>query len=273
MRSALMLTAALVWAPQQDWVVAYAPQQLQCARYLEDGKSSIQTETDGRIRNQTSERRGYWQFRASRSDAGIALEAWLDSLTLTRRSPELTLSPDTDGLLGGRYRGVLSRTGAYRSEVQPFIPDEVAEVAGMGTALDDFFPPLPPLPLEVGKSWTDSAGLTIRRLRDSSLSGLPLFRFELHRKAETRVSAATRGDSLAVPHRQVSEESGSFVWHPTLGILRRDRRIVVQTAVLVSRTVRRPIRSRLEQRVVVHRDLRGDPTECRNGGTRERGNE
>lgn len=268
-----MLTAALVWAPQQDWVVAYAPQQLQCARYLEDGKSSIQTETDGRIRNQTSERRGYWQFRASRSDAGIALEAWLDSLTLTRRSPELTLSPDTDGLLGGRYRGVLSRTGAYRSEVQPFIPDEVAEVAGMGTALDDFFPPLPPLPLEVGKSWTDSAGLTIRRLRDSSLSGLPLFRFELHRKAETRVSAATRGDSLAVPHRQVSEESGSFVWHPTLGILRRDRRIVVQTAVLVSRTVRRPIRSRLEQRVVVHRDLRGDPTECRNGGTRERGNE
>lgn len=262
MRSALVLTAALVWMPQQDWVVAYAPQQLQCARFLEDGESRIQTETGGRIRHQTSERRGYWQFRASRSDDGIALEAWLDSLTLSRRSPELTISPDTDGLLGGRYRGVLSRTGAYTSEVQPFIPDEVAEVAGMATALEDFFPPLPPMQLEVGKSWTDSAGLTIRRLPDSSLSGLPLFQFELHRKGETRVSAK-RGDSLSVPHRQMSEENGSFVWHPTLGTLRRDRRIVVQTSVPVSRTVRRPVRSRLEQRIVVTRDLRGDPTVCR----------
>lgn len=262
MRSALLLTVGLVWAPHQDWVVAYAPQQLQCARFLETGESTIQTESAGRIRHQTSERRGYWQFRATRSGNALALEGWLDSLTLTRRSPETTISPDTDGLLGGRYRGVLSGTGTYTSEVLPFIPDEVAEVAGMATALEDFFPPLPVVQLEVEKSWTDSAGLTIRRLPDSSLSGLPLFRFELRRKGETRVSAK-RGDSLSVPHRQLSEEKGSFVWHPTLGLVRRDRHIVVQTSVPVSRTVRRPVRSRLEQRIVVTRDLRGDPTACR----------
>ena len=270
MRSALVLTVALVWAPHQDWVVAYAPHQLQCARFLETGESAIQTESGGRIRHQTSERRGYWQFRATRFGNTLALEGWLDSLTLIRRSPEATISPDTDGLLGGRYRGVLSATGTYTSEVQPFIPDEVAEVAGMATALEDFFPPLPPVQLAVGKSWSDSTGLTIQRLPDSALSGLPLFRFKLERTGEIRVSAK-RGDSLAVPHRQLSEENGSFVWHPNLGLVRRDRNIVVQTSVPVSRTVRRPVRSKVEQRIVVTRDLRGDPTECRDAFPRSLG--
>jgi hypothetical protein len=150
----------------------------------------------------------------------------------------------------------------YTSQTAPFVPDEVAEVAGMASALDDFFPPLPPKPLAVGKSWTDSGSLTIRRLADSSLSGLPLFRYELKRKAETRV-AAIRGDSTQVPHKQVSEEHGTFVWHPRLGLVRRDRKIVLETAVPVSRSVRRPVRSRIEQQISVTRDLTGDPTVCR----------
>lgn len=242
--------------------MAYAPQQLQCARFLETAESAIRTESGGRTRQQTSERRAYWQFRARRSDGATALEAWLDSLALVRRSPKTAISPDTDGLLGGRYRGVLGARGAYTSQERPFVPDEVAEVADMARALDDFFPRLPPRQLEIGMSWTDSAGLTIRRLPDSSLSGLPLFRFELEHKDETGV-AAQRGDSLAVPHRQLSEEHGSFVWHPTLGMVRRDRNIVVETTVPTSRAVRRPVRSRLEQHIVVTRDLRGDPTVCR----------
>lgn len=262
MRSALVLTAALLWAPHRDWVVAYTPGQLQCARFQEAVESTIQTESGGRIRNQTSERRGWWQFRATRSQDAVALEAWLDSLTLARKSPEATIRPDTDGLLGGRYRGVLSATGAYTSEVRPFVPDEVAEVADMATALDDFFPSLPRGQLQVGQNWADSAGLTVRRLPDSALSGLPLFRFELERRGETRVSAM-RGDTLSVPRRQVSEERGTFVWHPTLGLVRRDRTIVVQTSVPVSRTVRQPVRSKVEQRIVVTRDLSGDPTRCR----------
>ena len=91
-----------------------------------------------------SGRRGVWQFRASAAADDVELEGWLDSLALWRRSPETTIRPDTDGLLGGRYRGGLTREGRYRSRVRPFVPDEVAEVAGMATALDDFFPPLPP---------------------------------------------------------------------------------------------------------------------------------
>jgi hypothetical protein len=271
-RSALVATIAVlgpasaIAGPFQDWVVAYSPIQLQCARFREAGESSIYTESGGRIRNQTSQRRGLWQFRTSPGKSGIALEAWLDSLSVIRSSAETTISPDTDGLLGGRYRGILSTLGVYVSQTQPFVPDEVAEVAGMATAMNDFFPQLPPTPLPIGKSWTDSAGLTIRRLADSSLSGLPLFRYELERRTQTRVGA-TRGDSTLVPHKQVSEERGTFVWHPSLGLVRWDRRIVLDTAVPVSRTVRQPVRSRVEQQITVTRDLTGDPPVCGKKGT------
>jgi hypothetical protein len=269
--SALLAAVALVWLPVhtgQDWAVRYTAKQLDCARFLESGESSIQTETGGRRRQQTSERRAVWQFRASPSKEEIALEGWMDSLAVSRRSAETTISPDTDGLLGGRYRGSLSATGAYSSQVRPYVPDEVAEVAGMATALDDFFPPLPTRQLSPGGTWSDSQGLTIRRLSDSVLSGLPLFRFELNRKDETRV-APRPGDTLALPLRQLSEEQGTFVWHPLLGLVRRDRRIVVQTAVPASRTVRRPVRSRVEQRISVTRDLSGDATACRREGGKE----
>jgi len=267
-RSALLAAVALVWLPVptgQDWTVRYTAKQLDCARFLESGESTIQTETGGRRRQQTSERRAVWQFRASPSKEGIALEGWMDSLVVSRRSAETTISPDTDGLLGGRYRGSLSATGAYSSQVRPFVPDEVAEVAGMATALDDFFPPLPTRQLLPGGTWSDSQGLTIRRLSDSALSGLSLFRFELSRKDESRV-APRPVDTLALPLRQLSEEQGTFVWHPLLGLVRRDRRIVVQTAVPASRTVRQAVRSRVEQRIRVTRDLSGDPTACRREG-------
>jgi hypothetical protein len=259
----------LLWAPwgldreDQEWVVAYTAKQLHCAQFLEIGESKIQTETARRTRHQSSERRSVWQFRAHPSSEGtIALEGWLDSLSVSRKSEETTISPDTDGLLGGRYRGTLSITGAYAGQVRPFVPDEVAEVAGMANALDDLFPPLPGVQLEVGKWWSGSDGLTIRRLPDSSLSGLPLFRFQLQRRNTTRIKP-TRGDTLTVPLRQMTEEHGTFVWHPLLGLVRRERSIVVQTSVPASRAVRRPVRSKVEQRITLTRDLTGDPTGCR----------
>jgi hypothetical protein len=258
----LLPAVGLAKHPGQDWALRYTPRQLHCARFLETGESRIQTESSGRTRHQTSERRGLWQFRAAPSDQEIALEGWLDSLSVSRRSDETTIKPDTDGLVGGRYRGSLSAEGVYSSRSRPFVPDEVAEVAGMATALDDFFPPLPDIQLEPGKAWTDSRGLTIRRLQDSALSGLPLFRFELERESQTRTNAK-RGDSLTIPLRQLSKEQGAFVWHPLLGLLRRERNIVVQTSVPVSRAVRQPVRSKVEQRITITRDLAGDPTVCK----------
>ena len=242
----------------QEWAVGYTASQLNCARFLEIGQSKILTEAGGRTRNQTSARRGRWQFRATASNADVALEGWLDSLVLSRSSPETTINPDTDGLLGGRYRGTLSRTGVYTSKVRPFVPDEVAELADMGGALDDFFPALPWRALKPGEEWTDSIGLTIRRLPDSALSGVPLFRFALESRKESRV-APTPADTLPLKLHQTSDERGEFVWHPLLGLLRRDRRIVVETTVPPSRTVRQAVRSKVEQRITVVRELTGRP--------------
>jgi hypothetical protein len=180
----------------------------------------------------------------------LSVEAWLDSLTITRRSAETSISPDTDGLLGGRYRGRLSPTGRYTADVHPFVPDEVAEVAGMATALDDFFPPLPLQDLRVGEGWADSLGLSITRLPDSLSSGVVLHRFDVRKRDKSHTAVSVR-DTMEL--EQESNEVGQFVWHPLRGLLRRQRSIVVETTVPPSRSVRQAVRSRVEQRLTLIR--------------------
>jgi hypothetical protein len=241
-------------AQDEPIALRYSSGQINCARFVETAASEIQTSSSGRTREQTAGRTGVWQFRARPAVDAVALEGWLDSLTLWRRSKEATIRPDTDGLLGGRYRGALSSAGAYLSQARPFVPDEVAEVAGMATALDDFFPPVAPHPLRPGQVWRDQSGVTLRRMADSGLSGVPLYRFELEIRREAR-NAPVAGDTAVLRLRQVSQERGTFVWHPILGLLRRDRRIVVTADVPPSRRVRQPVHSKIEQRIIVVRDL------------------
>jgi hypothetical protein len=239
-------------ATQQTPSLAYSAAQLDCARFAEAAESKIQTQSGGRTRRQTSSRHGTWQFRATAAGGVLALEGWLDSLSVTRRSPEAAISPDTDGLLGGRYRGALSQAGQYTPEVSPFVPDEVAEVAGMAEALNDLFPALPDRPLAPGNVWTDSGGVTVSRLPDSVVSGTRLQRYGL--KRQEKVGAVpTAADSIPLEVRQRSDETGWFVWHPQTGLVRRDRTIVIETTVPPSRTVRQAVRSKVEQQVTLVR--------------------
>jgi hypothetical protein len=184
----------------------------------------------------------------------LSLEAWLDTLAITRRSEETAISPDTDGLIGGRYRGRLGSTGSYTADVHPFVPDEVAEVAGMATALDDFFPRIPSRSLRVGEVWSDSFGLTIKRLPDSVSSGVALLRFDLRKQDKSRTGVSAR-DTLEL--KQESNEVGQFVWHPQRGLLRSQRSIVVETTVPPSRSVRQAVRSKVEQRLTLIRTSDG----------------
>jgi len=256
--SGILTTLAFLFpshAAGQATAPAYNAHQLNCARFLETSESRILTEAGGRTRRQTSARRGSWQLRAAPSDTNLSVEAWLDSLTIIRRSEETAISPDTDGLLGGRYRGRLSSTGLYITEVHPFVPDEVAEVAGMATALDDFFPRVPPRSLRVGEVWADSLGLTIKRLPDSVSSGVTLQRFDLRRREKSQSAASVR-DTMEL--EQESTEVGQFVWHPQRGLLRRQRSIVVETTVPPSRSVRQAVRSKVEQRLTLVRTSRNE---------------
>jgi hypothetical protein len=96
--------------------------------------------------------------------------------------------------------------------------------------------------------------VTIRRLPDSAMSGVPLYRFQLETRS-TSTKATLEGDTLPLKLRQVSQERGRFVWHPLLGLVRRERRILVETTIPAGQAVRQPVRSKIEQRITVVRDL------------------
>jgi hypothetical protein len=181
----------------------------------------------------------------------LLLEAWYDSLEVRRSGTAGTLRPDTDGLIGGRYRGRLAATGAYTPAARPFVPDGVAEVVDLSRALDDLFPILAARPLGIGQRWSHSSGLEIRRLPDSVAGDtLLLFRASLARASD---SVTPSGDSAAIPARQTTREDERFAWHPRRGLVRRSRTIIVETTIPGGGTVGRPVRSRVEQHIVVER--------------------
>lgn len=258
---ALLVAAAAPAAPRVPPPVLYRAAQLDCSRYRQQTESGIETGVAGRVRRETAGLAGLWVVRAREaSPDSILLEAWWDTLSVWRRSGDTTLRPDTDGILGGRYRGVLTPDGLYAPAARPFVPDEVAEVIDLSSAAEDLLPRLPPVPLDVGRSWwAPDSSLEIRRL-DDSLAGERLARFReiAHRTAG---QARLRGDTTPLEVRQTTMADGVFVWSERDGLVRRDRRIVVETDIPARGRVRRPVRSRLEQRVVLERAGSGCPAE------------
>ena len=229
----------------------YSAPQLHCARFLETSRSEVETETARGSVEASIERGAVWSLRARDSAGGVVLEAWYDSLALRRRSAGQEQVPDTDGLIGGRYRGVLSPRGVYREHARPFVPDEVAEVADLSHAAGDLLPPLPPRALRPGDSWSDST-LTLTRVPDTVIAGRTLAHFTLASRAEER-EAVPRGDTLPIPLRQSTEEQGDVYWSPQAGLVRRTRHIVTEATVPSGGRVRQPVRSRIEQRVELTR--------------------
>jgi hypothetical protein len=249
--SALFAGAGLA-AAQEPAEFRYTPEQWRCASLHERSRAVLEAETGLRRRRETLTRDGLWRLRGLPVPEGISVEAWYDSLTVSRTSPEGVLAPDTDGLLGGRYRGTLSPAGRYTADTRPFVPDEVAEVSDLGSALDDLLPPLPPAALAVGEQWRDGSGLELTRLPDSLAGGRLVRRLALRSRSEAG-RATVRGDTTAIAARQVTVEQGQVDWDATAGLLRRTRHIVVETSVPAGGPLRAPLRSRLEQDVVLER--------------------
>jgi hypothetical protein len=223
---------------------------LRCVSLHERSRAVLEAETGLRRRRETLTRDGLWRLRGAPASTGISIEAWYDTLAVSRTSPEGVLTPDTDGLLGGRYRGTLSPSGSYTAASRPFVPDEVAEVSDLGAALDDLLPPLPPSALAVGDQWRDGSGLELTRLPDSLARGRPVRRLALRLRSEAS-RATVRGDTTAIAARQVTMEEGQVDWDAAGGLLRRTRHIVVETSVPAGGPLRAPLRSRLEQDVVL----------------------
>ncbi len=245
---------------QRSPAPAYSAAQLHCARFAESSRAEIETETAGRLRRAVAARDGRWSFRARDTAGGVALEGWYDSLALRHGSGDTLSSPDTDGLIGGRYRGLLRPAGEYRRLAAPFVPDEVAEAADAAAALDELFPRLPPGPLAVAARWTDGAGLEIERLPDSAAGGRRLQRYALRRRTEAS-ETVPRGDTTPVPLRQTTVDQAGIVWDPAAGLVRHARETVVEATIPAGGRIRAPVRSRIAQQAELTR--LSAPASCR----------
>jgi len=248
---ALALAGQRVVLAQVPEPPAYSAGQLHCARFAETSHSDIETETARGSVKAIADRQGVWSFRARDSSAGVMLEGWYDSLALRRRSADSDVSADTDGLIGGRYRGLLQPAGGYVEIARPFVPDEVAEVADLSLAAQDLFPPLPPKPLGSGESWKDT-GLELSRLPDTVVAGRSLLHFRLEARAESR-AAVPRGDTIPIPVRQTTVEQGDILWSPASGLVRRTRDITTEATIPSGGRIRQPVRSRVVQHVELTR--------------------
>jgi hypothetical protein len=248
---ALALAGQRVVPDQAPPPPAYSAVQLHCARFAETSHSEIETATARGSVKATADRQGIWSFRARDSSAGMILEGWYDSLALRRRSAESEVSADTDGLIGGRYRGLLQAAGGYLETARPFVPDEIAEIADLSGAAQDLFPPLPPKLLERGESWKD-AGLELSRLPDTVVAGRPLLHFRLEARGETR-EVVPRGDTVPIPVRQTTVEQGDIFWSAASGLVWRTRDIIIHATIPSGGRIRQPVRSRIVQHVELTR--------------------
>ena len=248
MSRSLATCAALVLAAAPGaGAQSYSAAQLHCARYRETVHSDIETETGGRVRRAVAEREGVWSFRARDTAGGLALEGWYDSLALRHGAGDTLSAADTDGIIGGRYRGLLGSTGEYRPLATPFVPDEVAEATDAAAAADDLFPRLPTAPLRVGARWGDGAGLEIERLSDSAWAGRPIQRYALRRRSEAS-QVVPAGDTVPVPLRQTTVDQTRILWDSGRGLLRRARETVIEATIPAGGRIRAPVRSRVVQR-------------------------
>ena len=168
----LLATSASAQAP----AATYHPLQLDCANYRQQVRSVIDLEGGQQRSRETTGRDGILTIRASAEDSLLRLEAWFDTLTVWREGAGERLEPETDGVVGGRFKGTLTRSGGFSSIDRPFVPDDVAQVADVGDALAELLPPLAPIPLLPGRAWKDDFGTVISRLPDGGSAGMPVQR-------------------------------------------------------------------------------------------------
>jgi len=224
--------AGLVLLPQligaQGGPAGYTEARLACATFRETVETEIRTSLGTSVREERAGRTGVLTVRATRGDSGLEMLAWFDSLAVWREGPEGRVEPDTEGLLGGRWRGLLDPRGGYASRVVPFIPDEVAGVADLRGIFQDFFPLLPDSVLGDGATW----------------------RWSTQASSD---STTVVEDSLAIPVHRESIEAGSLVWNQGIGPVRWEREITVTAKIPAGRPFPRGVVSVVKQVMRVER--------------------
>lgn len=231
---------------------AYHPLLLDRARYRQEVRTTIELESRGARSREQTLRDGVMTIRAAARDSLITVEAWFDTLFAWREGAGERLEPGTDGLIGGRYLGLLTRQGGMSVVDRPFVPDELAQVADLGDALTELLPILPPSPLAVGGGWRDPLGVVLLRLADGRRDGRRVERYRLTRRF-AREEQHLLPDSTTVLARRQESEVGTYEWSPESGLVRWERAITTEVEVPAGGPVRQPFRTRIEQQATVTR--------------------
>lgn len=233
-------------------VPRYTRAMLHEAVFEEQARTTVRTQAAGAPREEVIDRTARWEIRVGADSLPLPIEGWYAALDLWREDATGRRVPDTDGLVGGRFRGRLDGDGLVALLGRPFIPDEVAAVSDLREALATLLPRLPRTALAPGGRWADSTGWFVVRLEDSAASGTALARYRWsHQRADT--TRAVEADSLPYTVRTTIREQGQFSWHPTLGPLAWRRSAVIEVEIPADGPVRRPVRTRLEERVEARR--------------------
>lgn len=240
--------------------VAYRAEQFACATYVEHARADLRSETGSGTREEVIRRDGRWRMLGSAAPGGTRIEAWYDSLALVRRTPGGDLVPDTDGVLGGRFRGVLSPDGRWTAAARPFVPRGVGEVTDVAAAFDELLPRLPGFDLRAGGAWTDPTGLRFERQADSLADGAPVFR--LHYELEQDGAAPLRLAAPMAGAKQHVRAEGVILWSATRGLLRHERTNEVEAFVPAGDIFPTPVRSRVVERFVLARQEDGRGEAC-----------
>jgi hypothetical protein len=206
--------------------------------------------------NERGNRTGRLLLMALPGDGPMRFEAWYDSLAISHDGRSGLVHPDTDGLIGGRWRGTISPHGEVVLEDRPFMPPELMAVSDLSDVMLDFLPPLPVVALRSGGKWTDSLGLEVERVKDSAASGETVERYRW--RISSGGGALPIGDDSTARLRQTIRDQGVVAWSRQRGPLSWRREIVVEARVDATRGPRSPVQSRVTQVVSVRRidDLR-----------------
>ncbi len=246
------VAVALPLLAQNPALPAYSPFLLDGATYRQEIRSVI-TITSARERTrETSLRDGRLRLVATGQDSVVRLEAWFDTLAVWREGAGGRLTPETDGVIGGRFRGLLTRQGGFQATDAPFVPDDLAQVAELASALADLLPPLPPVALLPGRSTRDAFGTAFLRLQDGMVEGRPVERYRLVRQGESEEFKRLPDSTEVRAHRQ-ERETGVMSWSGDVGLVRWEREVTVEVLVPVGGVVQQPFRTVIEQTIVVER--------------------
>lgn len=231
---------------------AYHPLQLDGAVYRQEIQSTISVESGRERTRESSFRGGRLRLRAVSQDSLLILEAWFDTLDVWREGAGERLIPETDGVIGGRFRGLLTRQGGFRATDAPFVPDDLAQVTELSSALADLLPPLPSKVLAPGNSARDAFGTSFLRVPDGLVDGRRVERYRLGRQSEGE-EVRLLPDSSEVRAVRRERESGVFSWSPEVGLVRWEREVTVEVLVPAGGVVKQPFRTVIEQAIVVSR--------------------